>query len=283
MRKPVSRRTRFALGAAALMLASLPAYAQFPDEIPDTFRLSLGGIFASFSNQVSVSFPNAPGGSIDLTGEKLIPDHKNTFRGEGYWNFLGRSYFDFGYVDFKLDGSRSITRDIVFNGLVYTAGAEVSGESRTRYIYGAYRYGIIKNPDVHWGISLGIAYSSLSAQLSATAGVRKPDGTVVQGGATSKREVNVPIPLIGTELEFRIAPHMTLLGRARAIGATVDPYSGSWVEFSGQFNWYFVQNFGAGVAYEYQKLNFKKNETQPNAFRFDQRYDGPRVYATITF
>src|SRR5215813_1202215 len=166
MRKPVSRRTRFALGAAAMLLASLPVYAQFPDEIPDNFRLSLGGIFASFSNEVAVSAQGSSGNTINLTGDKLTADHKNTFRGEGYWNFLGRSYFDFGYVDFKLDGSRSITRDILFNGLVYTAGAEVSGESRSRYIYGAYRYGIIKNPDLHWGISLGISYTSMRAQLS---------------------------------------------------------------------------------------------------------------------
>jgi hypothetical protein len=283
MRNSVYRRTRLALGAAALLLASLPAYAQFPDEIPDNFRLSLGGIFASFQNEVAISAQGAPGNVINLTGDKLTADHKNTFRGEGYWNFLGRSYVDFGYVDFKLDGSHSITRDIEFNGLIYTAGAEVSSETRSRYIYAAYRYGILKNANVHWGISLGISYSSLSAQLAATAGVRRPDGTIVQGGATTKREVNVPIPLIGTELEFRIAPHMTLLGRARAIGATVDPYSGSWVEFAGQFNWYFAQNFGVGAAYEYQKIHFKKNESQPNAFRFDSRYDGPRVYMTVTF
>jgi hypothetical protein len=282
MRNSVSRWTRFLLGVAALSLVSLPVLAQFPDDTPDHFKLWLGGIFASFQNNVNIS-KDVGGTSIDLTGEHLTPDHKNTFRGEASWNFAGRSYFDIGYVDFKLDGSRSITRDITFNGLVYTAGAEVSGESRTRYIYGAYRYGIIKNPNVHLGLSLGITYSSLSTKLSASAGVQKPDGTVVSGGASTERSVNVPIPLIGAELEFRIAQHLTLGGRARAIGATVDPYSGSWVEWAGYINWYIWQNFGMGAAYEYQKLHFSKNESKPNAFRFDQRYQGPRVMAIVTF
>jgi len=283
MRNSVSRWTRFFLGAAALSLVSLPVLAQFPEDIPDNVKLRIGGIFASFQNDVTVSNVGSPGNSIDLTGEHLTPDHKNTFRGDGYWNFLGRSYLDFGYVDFKLDGSRSVTRDIVFNGLVYKAGAEVSAESRSRYIYAAYRYGIIKNPDVHWGVSLGIAYSSLSAKLAASAGVELPDGTVISGGASSERKINVPIPLIGTELEFRIAHHLTLGARARAIGATVDPYSGSWIEYAGNVNWYISEHFGVGGAYEYQKIHLKKDESQPNAFTFDQRYDGPRVYLLIAF
>ncbi|HKD10987.1 MAG TPA: hypothetical protein VKE50_02885 [Thermoanaerobaculia bacterium] len=283
MRISVSRWARFFLGAAALSLVSLPALAQFPDDIPDHVNLRIGGIFASFQNEVAVSKEGASGDTINLTGEHLTPDHKNTFRGEGSWNFLGRSYFDFGYVDFKLDGSHSISRDFVFNGLVYKAGAEVSGESRSRYIYADYRYGIIKNPSVHLGLSLGITYASLSTKLSASAGVERPDGTVVQGGASTERSLNVPIPLIGLDLEFRIANRLTLGGRARAIGATVDPYSGSWVEWAGNVNWYISQNFGLGGAYEYQKIHFKKDESQPNAFRFDQRYDGPRLYLLVTF
>jgi hypothetical protein len=283
MRISVSRWTRFLLGAAALSLVSLPVLAQFPDDIPDTVNLRIGGIFASFQNNVTVSAPNAPGGSIDLTGDRLTPDHKNTFRGDGYWNFLGRSYLDFGYVDFKLDGSRSISRDIIFNGLVYKAGAEVSGETRSRYIYAAYRYGIIKNPDIHWGVSLGISYSSLSAKLAASAGVELPDGTVISGGASTERSINVPVPLLGTELEFRIAHRLTLGARARAIGVTIHPYSGSWIEYAGNLNWYISEHFGFGAAYEYQKIHLKKDESQPNAFSFDQRYDGPRLYLLITF
>ncbi|HMF07933.1 MAG TPA: hypothetical protein VKJ00_02280 [Thermoanaerobaculia bacterium] len=283
MRISVSRWTRFFLGAAALSLVSLPVLAQFPDDIPDNVKLRIGGIFASFQNNVTVSNPNAPGTGIDLTGEHLTPDHKNTFRGDGYWNFLGRSYLDFGYVDFKLDGSTSITRDIVFNGKVYKAGAEVSGESRSRYIYAAYRYGIIKNPDLHWGVSLGLTYATLSAKLAASAGVELPDGTVISGGASSERSINFPVPLIGTEIEFRLAQHLTLGARARAIGATIDPYSGSWIEYAGNLNWYVSEHFGVGGAYEYQKIHLKKDESAPNAFSFDQRYDGPRLYLLVTF
>lgn len=283
MRKSVSRRIRVALGTAALLLASLPAWAQIPDQVPENLRFRLGGIFASFSTEIIASRPNAPGSDINFTSEGLTDDHKNTFRGEGYWNFAGRSYIDFGYVDFRLEGSKSITKDFTFNGNVYKAGAEVSGETKSQYIYAAYRYGFVKNPNVHFGLSLGVTYAKLSASLSAKAGVQRPDGTVIQGGATTERSVSVPVPLLGADFEVRLAQGLTLMARARGIGVTIDPYSGSWIEFAGGLNWYFAQHFGIGGAYEYQKITLKKDESEPDAFRFEQRYDGPRVYFLLTF
>jgi hypothetical protein len=274
---------RWVLGAAALAFASVPARAQFPDDTPDNFRLRVGGLFAKFDSNTTLSKSGTPGDNINLTNLGLVSDTKNTFRGEGYWNFLGRMYLDFGYVDFTLDGTRSITKDIHFNGLVYKAGAEVSGETSSRYIYAAFRYGIIKNPTFHLGLSLGVTYTSETAKLSAKAGVQRPDGTVVSGGASVERSVDVPIPLIGLDMEFKIAKGLTLGARARGIGATVDPYSGSWVEYAGSINWYFSQNFGVSGAYEYQKLHLKKDESTPDAFRFDQQYDGPRISVIVTF
>src|SRR5262249_46778642 len=124
---------RLSLGAAAMLVLSLPALAQIPEGVPENIRFRIGGIFASFSTEIHAHRPNAPGSSIDFTSEGLTDDHKNTFRGEGYWNFAGRSYIDFGYVDFKLEGEKSITRDFTFNGNVYKAGAQVSGETKTQY------------------------------------------------------------------------------------------------------------------------------------------------------
>ena len=197
MRKSVW--ARWVLGAAALAFASVPARAQFPDDIPDTFQIRLGGIFATFNNETQISKAGQTGDLINLPNLGLTPDHKTTFRGDAYWNFLGRFYLDFGYVDFNLSGSRQITRDIHFNGLVYKAGAEVAAETDSRYIYAAVRYALIRNQAWRLGLSLGATYTSARAKLSATAGVQRPDGSVVSGGATVEREANVPIPMDGAE------------------------------------------------------------------------------------
>jgi hypothetical protein len=282
MRMSVARRTRFALGAAALLVSAVPAFAQFPGDTPDNFRLRLGGIFANFDSSTKLAANPTEGTDVDLTGSRLVPDHKTAFRGEGYWNFLGRSYLDFGYYGYTLSGSREITRDIEVQDVVYKAGARVEAENSARYIYGGFRYGLIKNSTIHLGLSLGVTYYSAKTKFAAEAGVERPDGTVVSGGASREVSIDVPVPLLGLETEFRIFENFTLGGRVRAIKANIDPYSGSWVEASGNLNWYPWTNFGLGAAYEYQKVLLEKDK--PTRFsRFEQRYEGPRIYLLITF
>ena len=276
MRKPLSRWTRFALGAAALLLSTVPALAQFPDDVPNNFRIRIGGIFADFQTSTRLA-PNSSGGTdVDLTREKLIPDNKTGFRGEGYWNFLGRSFFDFGYYGYTLDGSREITRDITIQDVVYKAGARVEAENSSRYIYAGYRYGLAKSSSFQLGLSLGVTYYSAKAKFSAAAGVERPDGTVIQGGATREGKIDVPVPLLGLETEFKIFDKLTLGGRLRGIKANIDPYSGSWVEASGTLNWYPWNNFGIGAAYEYQKLIIEKDNSSRFS-RFEQRYETPKL------
>ena len=271
--------------AAALLLAALPskqALAQFPGDIPENVRFKLGGVFASLDTKATLSTPELPGNSIDFSDLGITPDHKNTFQGTGYWNFLGRSYLDFGYVNFDVSGSNTITRDIHFGGVTYTAGAEVSGETRSRFIYAAYRYGIFKNPTFHFGLSLGVSYYTARASLSATAGVVGPNGEVIAGGATRERELNVPVPLLGAEMELRILPTLTIGGTFRGVKVNVSPYSGTWIEGIGEVNWYFATNFGLGAAYDYHHIRIEKSNAT-SFVRFDQLYNGPRGYLIISF
>ncbi len=186
-------------------------------------------------------------------------------------------------MDYSTDGSNTISKDIHFGDVIYKAGATVSGETSARYIYAAYRYGFVKNHNVHFGLSLGISYSTERAKLSATANVTKPDGTVISGGASRERELNVPVPLLGMNLEFALGQSVTIGGNIRAVGANIDPWSGSWVEGVAGINWFITRNFGIGGAYEYQKIILEKKNSNGNDFRFDQRYEGPRAFLVFTF
>jgi len=285
--KNVGIRKLMLLGVAGLLLAAGPAMAEsathFPGDSPDNFRLRLGLIFADLQSDVKISSPSLPGGDIDLTGTGLVGDTKTAFRGDGYWNFLGRSYLDFGFLDYSTDGSKTASKDLHFGDVIYKVGAKVSAEQSARYIYAAYRYGFVKNENVHFGLSLGVSYATERAKLSASAGVTKPDGTVISGGASREKELNVPVPLLGMNLEVALGRTVTIGGNIRAVGATIDPWSGSWVEGVAGINWYPWANFGIGAAYEYQKIILEKKNSNGNDTRFDQRYEGPRTFIVITF
>ncbi|HTO76746.1 MAG TPA: hypothetical protein VMQ61_11790 [Thermoanaerobaculia bacterium] len=272
------------LGAAiaAGLLAAAPARAQFPGDVPETFRLRLGGIFASLDTTASLSNSNVPDASFDLNKLLGQPDHKTTFRGDGYWNFAGRSYLDFGFLSFTNDASKMISQDIHFGDATYTAGAQVASENKQRYIYGAYRYELFKTPSFHLGLSLGVSYTTLHAQVSASAGVVGPNGPINGVTTTREAEVNLPVPLIGAETEVRIAGPVSIGAWVRAFKANISPYSGSMVDAMAHVDWYIVNNFGLGVGYEYNRINIEKTK-DTGTTKLDFRYNGPRLYLTMTF
>src|SRR5262245_52068074 len=89
------------------------ARAQFPGDVPDTFRLSAGGMYAWFSTDVTLQeeiTPGGPiGGGIDLEPVAGIPNSTGGFSARGYWQPLRRLYVDFGYTLFTRKNTRGLT------------------------------------------------------------------------------------------------------------------------------------------------------------------------------
>jgi hypothetical protein len=272
---------------AALLLAAAPALAQsdstFPGDVPNNMRFHIGAIWAFLDSSTTFSTPSVPGQEIDFTKVFGQPGHKFSFRGDGYWNFLGRSFLDFGYVSFDTKGSRAISQDIHFGGVTYTAGAQVDSESYSRFIGAAYRYEFVKTPGLQVGGSIGLAYTTLRSTASAAAGVLDSNGVPIVGQTTTKEaEINLPVPLLGLSFDAQITGPMSVGASIQALGGSIHPYSGHVVTGQAHLEYFFVRNFGMGAAYEYTTIELKKT-TDTKVIQANYRYDGPRIYAVITF
>lgn len=276
---------RHAVGIiAVLLLAGAPvlAQSQFPGDIPDDIRFRLGGIWAFLGSSTTFSTSTFPGEEVNFQKLLGLSGHKISFRGDGYWNFLGSSYFDFGFVSFDQKGSRQITKDIHFGGVTYTAGAQVDSESFSRFVSAAYRYGIIKNESFHLGASLGVSYTTLRADMTASSGVVGPGGPIVGQTTTKEAEINAPVPLIGLAFEAQISGPVSAGASIRGMGASIHPYSGHMIEAVAHVDWFLMRNFGMGAAYEYTTIEIKK-KTDTKTVQANYRYDGPRIYVLLTF
>ena len=211
-------------------------------------------------------------------------DTSNTFRGEGYWNFAGRSYLDFGYVKLAEDGSKTDHEGHRFQrvGLQGRRG----GQRRNGEPLHLRRLPVRDRQESERSLR-AFARGQLHALFGRSSRRRQAfSGRTARSSREAPRpnaRSTFPFLSSGLDFEVRLASTLTLSARARGIGVTIDPYSGSWIEYAGFLNWYFAQNFGIGGGYEYQKIHLKKNESEPDAFRFDQRFDGPRAYFVLTF
>ena len=281
-----SRLGRLAIAASLLLFAAARAEAQFPGDVPDTFRLSLGGMYAWFTTDVSFQqtlVPGIPvGASVNLQNVTGLPSSNAGFTARGYWQPFQRFYIDFGYDGFKRSDTRAVSVDVPFGGSTFTAGASVAASMESQLPYLDLRYDFIQNQSWKLGVSVGAAYAFLKADLSASAGVIGPNGPIVGQSTTEQAKAQVLVPLLGIDADFKLGDRLSGGIIFNGIFAPVHPYSGSVFVAEPHIDWFVSQNFGVGAAFNYSKFHIEKQETN-TLIDFSYSYYGPKVYLTLTF
>lgn len=280
-------KTARALAAAScLFLAAALARAQFPGDVPDTFRLYLGGEYAWFNTTVTFQENLTPGGPIGagvtLEDSNLVASSAPGFVARGYWNFLGRTYLDFGYAGFHRSKTSTLAIDIPFGDSTYTAGASVANSTKSDLPYLDFRYNFINDQHTQLGLSLGAAYALLQAELEASAGVVGPGGPVVGQTVTKEAEIKVPVPLLGVKFDQQVGEGLSAGVIFNGIFAPVHPYVGSVFDAEAHLDWFATKNFGVSAAFDYTRFRLKKEQTNTYT-AFSYSYYGPRLYVIVTF
>ncbi|HTY40820.1 MAG TPA: hypothetical protein VMH79_02990 [Thermoanaerobaculia bacterium] len=285
------RRTWSALlVAAGLMLATRMASAEssdtFPGDVPNNFRLFVGGEYAWFNTTVTFQENLTPGGPIgpgvDMENLGLLKSSAPGFVARGYWNFLGRFFLDFGYTGFRRSTTRSTLINVPVGDVVYTAGASVSASTSSDLPYLDFRYDFIKNEHTQLGLSLGASYVVLKADLQASAGVVGPDGPIVGQTVTKTAKEELPVPLLGLKFDQQIGQGLSAGIIFNGIFAPVSPYTGSVFDAEAHVDWFMTKNFGLSAGFDYQRFSLKREDANTYV-QFKYSYYGPRLYLTLTF
>ena len=277
---------RFLAAISFLFLASVVARAQFPGDVPDTFRLNLGGMYAWFNTNVTfqenLTLDGPIGAGVDLENVANLPGSHAGFAARGYWQPLHRFYIDFGYVGFSRSKTTSASLDIPFGGVTYTAGASVAASMKSELPYLDLRYNFVDNPDLKLGLTLGAAWSFLKADLSASAGVVGPAGPIVGQTVTKEGKISVPVPLLGLLADAKLGDRVTGGIIFNGIFAPVHPYVGSVFLAEAHVDWFATKNFGVGGAFQYTNFHIKRDDGI-TLVEFRYSYYGPKAYVILTF
>ncbi len=269
------------------LLAAGQARAQFPGDVPDTFRLSAGGMYAWFSTDVTLQEDITPGGpigaGIDLETASGLPDSTGGFSARGYWQPLRRFYVDFGYSIFTRSNTRGLSFDIPFGDSTFTAGASTETRMQSQLPYVDLRYDFVHNDSWRLGVSVGAAYSILKADLTASAGVIGPNGPILGQSTTKEAKLDTVVPLLGIVTDFKLGDRASAGIIFNGIFAPVHPYVGSVFVVEPHFDWFFTKNFGIGAAFDYTKFSIRKEESDIILVQFRYSYYGPKAYLTVTF
>ncbi len=276
----------FASSLLATGIASAESSDTFPGDVPNTFRLNLGGEYAWFNTTVNFQQNLTPGGPIgagvDMEGLGLLKSSAPGFVARGYWNPLGRFFLDFGYTGFSRSTTKSTLVDIPVGGVTYTAGASVAATTKSDLPYLDLRYDFIKNEHTQFGLSLGASYVILKAQLQASAGVVGPGGPIVGQTVTQTAKEELFVPLLGLKFDQQLGEGLSAGLIFNGIFAPVSPYTGTVFDAEAHVDWFVTRNFGLSAAFDYQRFGLKREDA--NTFvQFKYSYYGPRLYVTLTF
>ena len=277
---------------ALLLLTARGAFAQTPPwgdpqwvaekGMDERFGLNLGGFFQKFGTTLDVGpSSGGDGTTIDLERD-LDLGNQTSFRADGYWRFGRHGRFDFGYGGWTRSNTHTLDKTFDFGDHEYAVGASVDFRQHTDVWTAAYGYSFVNTPKVEFGLRLGISATYNKLSLSGSASAIGPGGGGTVSNVVEEKKFWAPLPTIGGYVSATIIPRLFAIGDVRWLPKiTVSNYSVEYIEARGGVAFYFTQNFGLGIDYNYVKLDFSRNITRQYALHY--RYDGPFGYLAIAF
>jgi len=282
----MKRARALVLGAAVAvlwLLASGAAQAQFPGDVGNTFRINAGGMYSWFNTNVTFEQNQADsiGAAVNFEDVFNLPSRAG-FYGRASFN-LGFLSFDAAYIGFSRTRTATISRDITFGDTTYTAGASVEAKQTTQLPYGDIRINFFHNPSFQLGLTAGVAYPILKADLTASGGVVGPGGPITETTVTKEAKIATPVPMLGIVVDTAFTNRFSGGIIFNGIFAPVHPYTGSIFQADAHLDYYFSPNFGVGGGFNYTRFRIKRDDLPNVLVDFRHEFYGPRAYLTGTF
>jgi len=267
-----------AAALTVLVAAACPAQAEDVALADQKFQVSLG----TFVNQSKLTI-RADG----ETGEGTTIDWKNTFgdqeasrlRLDGYWRFKERHHLRAMYTDYSKSATRTLERDIDWNGEIIPVDASATGKLGFEIVELAYEYDFARSPDRDLVLSAGIHYTTFEASIRA-----KIDTPVGGGGDTfgSKSSVNAPLPVFGARGMWRLGRNFYLDAQVQYFALAIDQYDGSLVNYRAAVIWQPKKWIGLGAGYDSFNVDVEVDGDRLRGL-LDWTYQGPQVFFNFAF
>lgn len=266
-------RLAFVAVLAGALAAASPSRAQSFSDVPDTFRLEIGGFRIGSDTQLDLNHQ-----TVDFESDLDLEDTANRGFVELFWRPGRRHLLSASYQRFNRDGpGRTLERDITWGGEVYPAGFTARGTTGSDYISGAYRFAVYRNDRFEIGPAIGIGFLKVEASIEAT-------GTVGGASRTISRAASYDTPTgnFGAYFQAWLAPRVMLRGDFRYIIVKPEDSEASIVDGRAGLVWHPWPKVGIGLQYVYTKFRYDRGVLS-SSLGGSLRYSGGQLVAAFAF
>lgn len=274
----IRRRTIFA-GMFVMVTAGwgVPGHAQ---SIEDKYWVEVGGYWPSVSSEVRVAPASNPDGGttidmesdLDLSKHKTLPQVAAGMRLGGNWSLMGE------YYSLSRSGSKSVSRDISFDDVVYPAGVRVDSSFDSTIYRATVGYSFVNNPNTRIGGALGFHVTEFELKLKGDAQV----GGAAVTGEQRRRDVLAPLPTVGLFATQKIVQDVTFSARGDYLSLKIDDYKGRLFNGEAAVTWRFTKNVGIGAMWRYVNYRVDVSKDRWDG-RLQYRFSGPAVFMQVGF
>ena len=265
--------------AVAALLFAGPARAQTSSEVPDRFRLELGGF--RIGSDTELSLDRAGGSRVDFESLNL-PDSATRVYIEGFWRPWRRHQFSLSWYRNNREGDpKTVEREFTWGDQVITAGSTVTASAGSNYLSGVYRFAAYKNDQFEIGPSLGIGHLSIDASISGQISATGPGGTTTRSFDSSKSLGQVTGDL-GGYLYWWPIPRLLVRGDMRYIIVKPENAEASVTDGRASVTFHPWPKVGFGLQYTYTKFRYDRDILDTD-LGGSLRYSGGQLLASFAF
>lgn len=271
---------RFAcLRAVLLGAACLGTASAWADTSPALDRASLwvGAFYSDTQTRIGASDRSGQyGGSFGLEDDLGFRQHKTVPRARLDFLIGDHQGFSFDFYGLDRTHSRSIGRDLSFDGNDYPASARVDGKLNFNFGSAAYRWWFGTGSDV-FGLGLGAAYYGVKARI---AGQVSLDDETAQASASTHETAWAPVLQLGWRHAF--SHDLRIYADAYGVKKNGGNLAGHIYNAAVGLEWFPIENLGLGGEYGYTRIRLDQNHTNYRA-NLDMRLKGPSLFLRLRF
>jgi hypothetical protein len=255
--------------ALALSTVAAPSFAQHAG---DRGWLHVAGYRPTIRSQARADdlATERPGTVVNFEEELGLADRKTLPWVQAGARLGERWRAEIEYFSLRRDGSRSVERDIEWDGVVYPASATLASQFYSDVLRVGFGYSFVRSPNAELGAVLGLHATRFRVSLDGKAAV----GDFTGSGQSQAEEALVPLPTIGLFGRWDLGPAWSVSGRVDVFSLSTGDYSGRLVNAMVDVDWRATERFAVSVGYRYVDYSL---DVERSTWRggIDYRFNGP--------
>lgn len=269
---------RNTLALATLLLASFNLYAQDGSTHPlfeDDWIFRIGGQQSDADAKAGLANPNI--GEIPVIDLNAVDADTTvtSFFGNVVWQGPERWSLGFKYFQAEVTSERVSDEDFTFGDITIPADTGFTADFTTDfYILNGY-WDFYQSSNRAAGIGLGLYGMQLDLTLAAQVGGES-------SAQVESADALAPLPVISAYYMHAFNEHLAMTLEGGWLGADIGDYDGDIVAASISLDYWFNDNWGLGLGYNYVDLDLTVDEDIFDQY-YKVKYDSFYFYATFGF